>query len=120
MQRAVQLSGQQVLHAQIEAEAERRRRAAEHIVERLIDAGEALVVDTGEADHVRRQRTVRIKALLFALEVEARNAEGIHSVFLARRQVALQPHEAALARELGAQLGRAGADRKSTRLKYSQ
>src|SRR3546814_15540621 len=59
----------------------------------------------GEADHVRRQRAVRIEALLLALEVEAGNAEGVDGVLLARRQVALQPDEAAPAGELGAQLG---------------
>ena len=48
------------------------RRAGELRVELELEPGEALVVDAGVAEHLRRERTLRIRAALLAVEVEAR------------------------------------------------
>src|SRR5919201_1849343 len=40
-------------------------------VELELEAGEAVVVDTGEAEHLRRDRVLRVRATLFRIEVEA-------------------------------------------------
>ena len=98
---AVQLLVQDVLHAHVDRELQRPRAALQQVVERALDAGEAAAVDIGEADQVRGERAVRIDALGLRLEIDAGQAEAVDRLLLARRQVALQPDEAAVGVELG-------------------
>ena len=103
-----QLLGQNVLDTQIEAQLQRLGGGAQNVVEGLFDAGEALVVDAGETDHVGRQGAVRIKAPMLALEIESGNAKPVDRMLLARRQIALKPDEGTLAGQLGGKAGRTG------------
>ncbi len=105
-----QFLAQHMLHADVDRERERTAAALQHFVERLLHAGEAFAVDIGEADHMGGQRALRIDAALVALEINPRDAEPVHVILLARREMAPDPHEGTVARELGlhfrlAQLG---------------
>ena len=66
-------------------------------VEPLLDAGDALVVDVDVADHVRDLGAVRIDALVLGEEADAGQAEPVDLLLLLRRDLALEPDEAALA-----------------------
>ena len=66
-----------------------------------LDPGKAAAIDVGVADQVRGEVALRIDPLGLGLEIDAGQAEAIDRLLLARRQVALQPHEAALGVELG-------------------
>ena len=109
------------LHAQIEGEIDRALQAVAgepgHVqrgeplpVEPLLHAGDALVVDVHQADLVRDDRAVRIDALVLGQEADAGNAEPVHFALLLRRDLALEPDEAALRRQtvahfLGVEVG---------------
>ena len=67
-------------------------------VEPFLDAGDALVVDVDVADHVRDLGAVRIDALVLGEEADAGNAEPVDFLLLLRRDLALEPDEAALRR----------------------
>ena len=103
-----QLVAHRVLHAQIDRELDRllqpvggearhvqRRKAA--AVEPFLDAGDALVVDVDVADQVRDLGAVRIDALVLGEEADARQAEPVDFLPLLRRDLALEPDEAACA-----------------------
>jgi hypothetical protein len=94
-----------VLYAEVEAELQRGGRATQPLFEGLLDPGEAPVVHAGEADHMRGQRAVRIDPVRLVLEVEPGDAETIDLVLLARCQLALEPDEGPVGRELGGELG---------------
>jgi hypothetical protein len=102
-----ELLGHDVLDTQVEAELNRIGTAAQGLLEGLLDAGQALVVDIGEAHDMGGERAVRIDPFLLALEVEARDAETVDPILFARRQLAFQPDEGTL----GGELHRGGAGR---------
>ncbi len=74
-------------------------------VEPFLDAGDALIVDVDVADEMGDLGTVRIDALVLGQEADAGNAEPINLPPLLRRDLALEPDEAALGGEPPAQLG---------------
>ncbi len=78
--------------------------AGQHVLEGILDAGDAAVVEIGEAHHVAHQRAQRIDALFLGLEIKAGNSKPRHIHLLARRQIALQPDEGLVGGELGLQL----------------
>ena len=56
---------------------------AQHVVERLLDAGEAVIVDIGEAGDVGGEPALRIDAPILLLEIEAGQAEPVDGIALA-------------------------------------
>ena len=110
-----ELVAQRVLHAQIDGELDRLLQPVGGkagqvqvgkavAVEPFLDAGNALVVDIDVADEVRDLGAVRIDALVLVEEADARQADADRSPLLLRRDVALEPDEAALGAEPLAQL----------------
>src|SRR3546814_2030803 len=78
-----------MLHADVEAQFERiagARGIAQLLVEMLLDAGNALAVDIGVAQHMDGQRTLRIDAALLVMEIEAGHAKAVDFVLLARSE----------------------------------
>ncbi len=111
-----ELVAQRVLHAQIERERDRRlqpvggeprqmQRGQALIVEPLLDAGGALVVDIDVADEMRDLGAVRIVALVFVEEADAGQTLVVDFVLLLRRDVALEPDETPPRRQPVAQFG---------------
>ena len=110
------LVAQRVLDAQVDRELDRLEvgggdveAGAVEILQALavdvfLDAGDADIVDIGEAEHVRGGVGVRIDALVLGQEADARDAEAMHLGLLARRDLALDPDEALLRAELVAQI----------------
>ena len=85
------------------------------LVEPLLDAGNAAVVDVDQADDLRDGGAVRVDALVLVEEADARDAEMADFVLLLRRDLALEPDEAALGGEplaqfLGVQIGQRGGE----------
>ena len=74
-------------------------------VEPFLDAGDALIVDIDVADHMRDLGAVRIDALVLRQEADPGHAEPVNLLALLRRDLALEPDEAALGAEPLAQLG---------------
>ena len=68
-------------------------------IEPLLDAGDALVVDVDVADDVGNLGAVGIDALVLGQESDAGKAEPVDLLALLGRDLALEPHEAALGRE---------------------
>ncbi len=112
----IEFVAQRVLHAQIERELHRPlqpvggepghvQRGEPLPVQPLLDAGDALVVDIDEADVVRHDRAVGIDTLVLGEEADAGNAEPVNFLLLLRRDLALEPDEAAFGREPVAQFG---------------
>src|SRR5437764_1285959 len=64
-------------------------------VEPFLDAGDALVVDVDVADEVRDLGAVGIDPLVLGEEADARDAQSVNLVLLLRRDLALEPDEAA-------------------------
>ena len=58
---------------------------AKLLVEIAFDARQALVVDIGKSEGMRRQRAHRIHPPCFTLEIKRRNAEPIDGILLPRR-----------------------------------
>ena len=75
-------------------------------VEPFFDAGDPLIVDIDVADHVRDLGAVRVDALVLGQKADAGQAEPVNLLALLGRDLALEPHEAALGAEPVAQLGR--------------
>ena len=73
-------------------------------VDVFLDAGDALIVDIGEAEHMRADRSVGIDALVFGDQADARQSEMEDFVALMRRHLALHPNEALLRAEPLAQI----------------
>ena len=63
------------------------------IVEPLLHAGDALVVDIDETDQMRDFGAGGIDALVLAQEADAGNAEAVDFLLLLRRDFTLQPHK---------------------------
>ena len=74
-------------------------------VEPLLHAGDALVVGIDVADEMRNLGAVRVAALVFGEEADARQALPVDFPLLLRRDVTLEPDEAALGGQPLAQLG---------------
>ena len=68
-------------------------------VEPLLDPGNALIVDIDVADEMRDLVAVRIVALVLVEEADARQSLAVDFTLLLRRDVALEPDEAALRRQ---------------------
>ncbi len=64
-------------------------------IEPFLDAGDALIVDIDVADQVGDLVAVRIDAFVLRQEADARNTEPVHFHLLGRRDIALEPGEAA-------------------------
>ena len=85
--RLAELARHGLLDPEIEAEDHRlagpviAERAA---VERVLHAGEAVIVDVDEAQHVARQAAVRVDAMLGHAESDAGNAELENGLLLRR------------------------------------
>ena len=73
------------LQAEIDGELQRLA-ALQLLVEEALDAGQAGIVDAGIAQDVRGGGALRIDAALLGLEFQARNAQAIDPVVLARAQ----------------------------------
>ena len=71
------------LQAEIDGELQRLA-ALQLLVEEALDAGQAGIVDAGIAQDVGGGGALRIDAALLGLEFQARNAEAIDPVVLAR------------------------------------
>ena len=97
----LQLLLEDILEAEVERQLQRLPPVLQRLVEATLDPRETGIVDAGVADHMRRQRPIRIDAALFMLELHARNAELIDLVLLMRRQMALQVDKALARSELG-------------------
>ena len=69
------------------------------VVQPLLHAGDALVVDVDEADQMRDFGAGRIDALVLAQEADAGNAEAVDVLLLLRRDFALQPDKALARRQ---------------------
>ena len=63
----------------------------------------ATPIGVDKAKHMRRQVTMRVDALFFLLEREARHAQGIHLPRLVRGELTLDPHKPAIAGQARAQ-----------------
>ena len=84
-------------------------------VQPFLHAGNALVVDIHQPDHLRDRRTVRIDALVLGQEADAGNAETVNLALLLGRNLALEPDEAAIRRQslaqfLGVEIGQCGGE----------
>ena len=112
-----ELVAHRVLHAQVDRELDRLLQAVggeagqmqvgePARVEPFLDAGDALVVDIDVADDVGDLGAVRIDALVLGQEADAGKAEPVDLLALLGRDLALEPHEAALGSEPLAQLRR--------------
>ena len=99
-----QLLAQHVLQPDVDRQLDRLVAVAQHLVERLLDAAQPVIVDVGESHDMRDQRPLGIDAALLGLEVEAGDAQPVDRILLARRQVALQPDEGVVGAELGGEL----------------
>ena len=64
-------------------------------VEPFLDAGDALIVDVDVTDEVGDLAAVGIDALVLVEEADARNAEAVDLLLLGRRDLPLEPGEAA-------------------------
>ena len=114
--RGDELFAQRELHAQIERELHRLlqpvggepchvQRGEPLPVQPFLDAGDALIVDIDVPDLVRDHRAIGINALVFGQEADAGNAEPVDLLLLLRRDLALEPDEAALRRQALAHFG---------------
>src|SRR5258708_34470947 len=99
-----------MLHAQIDAEADRLLLAVDAetgavqigktaVVDPFLDAGVALIVDIDVTNNVREFVAVRIDAFVLGQESDARNAEAVHFTLLGRRDVPLEPSKTTLRSE---------------------
>src|SRR5258706_3728386 len=99
-----------MLHAQIDAEADRLLLAVDAetgavqigktaAVDPFFDAGNALIVDIDVTNDVREFIAVRIDAFVLSQESDAWNAEAVHLPLLGRRDVPLEPGKTALRSE---------------------
>src|SRR5205085_6790474 len=61
-----------------------------------LDSGETFVVKTDEADHVRRERAVRVASLLLLDRVDALNLQLLNCARLLLVNLAREPYESAL------------------------
>ena len=111
-----ELVAQRVLHAQVDRQLDRRlqavggeprqvQRREPVAVEPLLHAGDALIVDVDVADHVGDFGAVGIGALVLAEEADTGQADPVDVLLLLRRDLALEPDEAALRGEPFAQFG---------------
>ncbi len=118
---------QRVLDAQIDGELHRRlqpvggeagqvqgRKALP--VEPFLDSGDALIVDIDVTDQMRDFVAVRVVALVLLEETDARYSLPVDFALLFRRDVALEPDEAALGRQplaqlLGVEIGQVGGQK---------
>ena len=94
--------GLQILGRQVEAEAVEGGEALS--VDIFLDAGDALVVDVGEAENMGGDRAVRVDAPVLRQEADAGQAETEDFVLFLRRDVALDPDETLARAEPLAQL----------------
>ena len=98
---------QDELHPGVERQLHRPARCScTVLVERPLDAGEPVIVDAAKPDDMRGQIAERIDPALLVLELQARDAEAVDLVLLARRQAPLDPDKALARGQLGVQLGR--------------
>ena len=81
-------------------------RAIAAVVDILLHAGDALIVDVHMADDVGRGAAARIEAPLLGAEADAGDAERMDLLLLARGDLALQPGKAGFARQAGVQHAR--------------
>jgi hypothetical protein len=81
------LAVEHVLQPDIDRQAQRFRAVFQVVVERLLDAGNAVAVDIGITDDLRDLAALGIEAALVGFERDARNAELVDLILLARRQV---------------------------------
>jgi hypothetical protein len=88
------------VEGQLEGAAPRRPGVAEAVVEVLLDAGEATIVDACEADHVGGQPTLGVDPAALALEAEPGQPQPVDGVLLPGREIALDPDESGLGLEL--------------------
>ena len=106
-----------MLHPQIDGELDRLLQAvagkAGHVqvgqpatVEPFLDAGDALIVDIDVTDEMGNLGAIGVDALVLRQEADAGNPEPMNLHALCRRDLALEPDEAALGGEPLAQLGR--------------
>ena len=75
-------------------------------VDEFLHAGDADVIDIGEAEHMRADRAIGIDALVLGDEADAGQAKVKHLVALMRRHLALDPNEALFRGETFAQFAR--------------
>ena len=124
--RAHQLVAHRVLDAQVDGELDRLLLVVDGeagameigeaaAVDPLLHAGDALIVHVDVADQVGDLVEVGIDALVLVEEAEAGNAEAVHLLLLARRDLALEPCEPApgaeaLARFGGVEVGHHGGE----------
>ena len=107
-----QLLAQHVLEARVERKAQGLGAAAvgaQGVVERFFDPGDATVVDVDEAEHVGEHPAQWVDPQILALKCDAGEAQAVDGRLLARREVALDPDEAAIALELDLERGAADA-----------
>src|SRR6266545_2902027 len=111
-----QLVAQRVLHPQVDGkldwllqavggESREMQIGKPARVEPFLDAGGALIVDVDVADEMRDLGSVRIDALVLGQEADPGNTKPVNLLALLRRDLALEPDEAALGRKPPAQLG---------------
>ena len=98
---------QHMLDPQVDGQRQRlallRRFAREPGIERELETRKTAVVDSRVAQRVGEQGAVGIDPALVAFEGEAGQAQPVDLVLLARRQVTLDPDEAAIRGQLGEQ-----------------
>ena len=98
------------LHAAVDGELQirlaERSTTFERLVHAVLDAGEPLIVDADEAQHMRRLAATRVDPSLAQLERDTRQAQLEHGRLLDRRDLPLDPGEAAASGEPLAQHGR--------------
>ena len=75
------------------------------VVDPFLDAGDALIVGVGEAQHVGADRAVRVDALVLRQEADARQAQPEHLLLLLVGDAALDPDEALLRAQPLAEVG---------------
>ena len=80
-------------------------RIGQLVVQRPFDAGSALTIDVGVADHMGGEARLRIEAVRFPLEGEARLPDRVHRFDHARRGTPPQVEEALVGAEHG-EIGR--------------
>ena len=87
-----------MLNAQIERQFDKLAVVApfeNEVLDAAFDTGETVIVDAHVAQGVRGRAPVRINAPRLVAKIHARNAELAHRFLLARREIALDPHERA-------------------------
>ena len=88
-----QLVAHHGLHAHVDRQPQRRAVGEQPLVEELLDAGDAVLVDVDAAEHLRGGAAHRIVPLLGGPEIDPGNAESVDGKLLARRDLALEIDE---------------------------